>query len=68
MNGYIIYEEAHYSTILYYAIASDENQVRELAENAGIILDGLAIELDRKNVRDQLGRPYKASIKDAQVY
>lgn len=67
MNTYNVFDEENYSTILYHAIARDEEQVRELASEAGIILDGLTIELEQKNVRDELGRNYNPSIKDALV-
>ncbi|WP_289191598.1 hypothetical protein [Bacteroides acidifaciens] len=67
MNAYNIYNEEHYSTILYHAIARDEEQVRELAEEAGISLEGLTIDLERMNVKDQLGRQYSAKIEDALV-
>lgn len=67
MNSYNIFNEEHYSTILYHSIASDEKQVKELAAEAGINLDGLTIELERKNVKDEMGREYSARIVDAQV-
>lgn len=67
MNSYNIYEEEHYSTILYHAIARDEEQVRELAEEAGINIEGMNIDLECKNVKDELGRPYPAKIEDAVV-
>ncbi len=65
MNSYNIYDEEHYSTILYHAIARDEEHVKELAEEAGINLEGLTIDLERNNVKDELGRPYSARIEDA---
>lgn len=68
MNSYNIFEEENYSTILYHAIARDEEQVKELAEDAGIDISGLTIELIRTNVTDQLGRPYSARIEDATIY
>ena len=67
-NSYTIYDENHSSTILYYAVAENEDQVRELAAEAGLDLEGLEIELDRENVRDQLGRPFNPHIEDAQVH
>lgn len=67
MNSYNIYEENHYSTILYHAIARDEEQVRELAAEAGINIEGLTIDLDRENVRDEMNRPFSTKIKDAQI-
>ena len=67
MNSYNIYEEEHYSTILYHVIARDEEQVKELALESNIDLDGLTIDLVRQNVKDELGRPYPAKIEDARV-
>lgn len=46
----------------YRAIARDENQVRELAEEAGYDIDGMVIEIDQFDAKDQLGRPYSAKI------
>ena len=68
MNAYNIFNEEEYSTILFHAIARDEDHVRELAEQSGISLDGLTIELERSNVRDELGRPAKPAIFDAIVH
>lgn len=67
MNSYNIYDEEHYSTILYHAIARDEEHVKELAEEAGINLEGLTIDLERNNIKDELGRPYPARIEDAVI-
>ncbi len=68
VNTYDIFDENNYSTILYHAIAHDEEQVRELAEEAGIDLNGLTIELQRTNVRDEVGHPYSARIEDALIH
>lgn len=68
VNSYNIYDEKNYSTILYHAIASDEEEVKELANNSGIKIEGLTIELERTNVKDELGNPYKPIIEDALVY
>ena len=68
MNAYNIYNEENYSEVLYHAVAENEEQVRQLAEQNGIDLTGLTIELERSNVKDQLGRPYTPFIKDAQVH
>lgn len=67
MNSYNIYDEEHYSTILYHAIARDEEHVKELAEEAGINLEGLTIDLERNNVKDELGRSYPARIENAVI-
>ncbi len=55
-------------TILYHAVAKDEDQVKELAKEKGIDLEGLEIELERTNVKDQLGRDFNPYIEDALVY
>lgn len=67
MNSYNIFEEENYSTVLYHAIADSEDHVRALAEERSIDLDGLIIELQRINVKDELGRPFPAKIEDAIV-
>ena len=58
MNASNIFDENHYDTILYHAVAKDEDQVKELAKEKGIDLEGLEIELERTNVKDQLGRDF----------
>lgn len=68
MNSYNIYEKNNEATILYHAIARDEDQVMELANEAGVDINGLEIELERSNVKDQLGRPLSARIEDALIY
>lgn len=68
MNSYNIFEEENYSNILYHAIARDAAQVRELAQDAGINLEGLTIDVEKFNVKDELGRPYSAKIENAIVY
>lgn len=67
MNSYNLYEEEHYSMVLYHAVAKDEEHVKSLAEEAGIDIEGLVIDLQLKNVKDQLGRPYKPYIENAIV-
>lgn len=68
MNSYNIYEKNNEATILYHAIARDEDQVMELAKEAGIDMDGLSIEQERSNVKDQLGKTLSARIEDALIY
>ena len=68
VNSYNVYYEAHPDSIIYHAIAEDENEVLRLADEADIDLMGMCIELDRKNVKDGLGRPYEPKIEDVQVY
>jgi 3-isopropylmalate dehydratase small subunit len=68
MNTYNIYNENESSTILFHAIAENENQVIELAEEKSIDLTGLTIELEKSNVKNQMGKSYSASISDAIVH
>ena len=68
MNTYNIFDNGNESTILYHSIAEDEQQVRELAEEKGINLNNMAIELERTDVRNQLGKSYAAVIEDALVH
>lgn len=68
MNSYNIFDENHPETILYHAVAESEDHVKELAEESGIDLSELVIEIERTNVKDQLGRPFKPYIEDALVY
>lgn len=68
MNAYNIIDVNHGGTVLYHAIARDEEQVKELAGESNIDLTGMTIELEKLNVRDELDRNYPAKIEDALVY
>ena len=69
VNSYNVYNENDRRNgvvpVMYYAIADSEDRVRELAVESGIALDGLTIELERENVRTELGRPYSERIEEA---
>lgn len=67
-NSYNIFEESHADTILYHAVAESEQQVKELAEDKNINLDGLTIEVERMNVTNEIGKPIKPFIKDALIH
>lgn len=64
MNTYNVEERG---CVYFHAIAESEEQVRELAAQAGYDIEGMDIELERMNVRDELGREYAAKIEDALV-
>ena len=68
MNTYNISGKDEDSTILYHAIARSEVEVRALMLLNNIKTDNMEIELERENVRTQLGREPQACIKDALVY
>lgn len=67
MNSYNIYDDNHYETILYHAIARDEEHVMALAEESGINIEGLTIDLEKTNVKDPMGRTYNPRIEKAIV-
>lgn len=67
MNSYNLIDKTYTDCVLYHAIAMNEEQVIELAEQSGIDLKDIIIELDRSNVKDQLGRHYTARIEDARI-
>jgi len=67
MNSYNIYSKEEPATILYHAIATDEQQVKELADKNNIAIDNLEIELERENVKNELGKAYPSSFRDALV-
>lgn len=58
---YIIYSEKAKSkdgvSAEFVSVAESENQVREMAEEQGVDLDGYTIECTREDVRTPLRRP-----------
>lgn len=67
MNTYNIFDKNEPATILFHAIASNEDHVQQLALEANIDISDLIIELERKNVKNELGRDYSPAIKNALV-
>lgn len=53
--------------VFYHAIATSEEHAIQLAKERGFDIEGMEIELERMNVRDELGRPYEPNIEDAVV-
>ena len=68
VNSYNISDPQHPGTIIFHAIAKDEEQVKMLARDNGINLTNLKITMERMNVRDELGNPYAPSIVDAIIH
>ena len=60
-NMYIVYREETRTngcvTAEFVSVAENEEQVREMAEEQGVDLDGYTIECTREDVRDTLRRP-----------
>ena len=65
MNTYNFVEKGF---VFYHAIAESEEQAVELAQGAGFDIEGMEIELERMNVRDELGSPYSPKIEECLVY
>lgn len=59
VNSYNLQEKG---CVFYHAIAENEQQVVELAKGAGFDIEGLEIELERTDVRNELGQPYQPQI------
>ena len=53
--------------VFYHAIATSEEHAILLAKQEGFDIEGMEVELERMNVRDELGRPYEPKIEDAMV-
>ena len=62
VNFYVVYnEETRINGCVsaeFTAIAESEEQVRKMAEEQGVDIDGYTIECTREEVRDQLRHPY----------
>jgi hypothetical protein len=67
MNSYNISAIGHEDTILYHAIARDEQEVMELAEANDIDLTNMIIITEKSNIKNEMGKPYLANIEDAQI-
>ena len=53
--------------MFYHAIAEDHEQAVLLALQAGFDVVGMDIELEKEDVRDEMGNPYECRIEDALV-
>ncbi len=67
MNTYNLFDKKEPSTILYHAIAENEEQVKKLAQDNGFDITGLQIDLERKNVKSETGKEYSPSISNALI-
>lgn len=64
MNTYNFIEKG---CVFYHAIANSEEQAIQLANGAGYDIEGMEVELERMNVRDELGNEYQPRIKPSIV-
>lgn len=65
MNAYNFVDRG---CLFYHVIAESEEQCLSLAEGAGYDVSGMELELERMNVRDELGRPYTPRIEEAMTH
>ena len=64
VNAYNFLEKG---CVFYHAIAEDHEQAVLLALQAGFDVVGMDIELEKEDVRDEMGNPYECRIEDAIV-
>ena len=64
VNAYNFLEKG---CVFYHAIAEDHEQAVLLALQAGFDVVGMDIELEKEDVRDEMGNPYECRLEDALV-
>lgn len=64
LNAYNFSEKG---CVFYHAIATSEEHAVLLAKQEGFDIEGMEVELERENVRDEMGNPYECKIEDAIV-
>lgn len=64
MNAYNFVEKG---CIFYHVIAKNEEQCYELAKRNNFNVEGMELELEKKNIRDEMGNEYQPTISDAMV-
>lgn len=62
MNSYNLTHKEDYSYIVFHAVAENEEHVRELAKSQRFDISDCNIELERKNVKNELGHSIKPFI------
>lgn len=65
MNFYVAWGESPHNTriVMYSGFASSEERFVKLCEEAGFDLEGLEIELNKTNPKDEVGRLYKEGVR-----
>lgn len=67
MKSVNAYNFSENGCVFYHAIAEDHEQAVLLALQAGFDVVGMDIELEKEDVRDEMGNPYECRIEDALV-
>ena len=67
MKSVNAYNFSEKGCVFYHAIAEDHEQAVLLALQAGFDVVGMDIELEKEDVRDEMGNPYECRIEDALV-
>lgn len=65
MNAYNFTEK---NCVFYHVIAQNEEQCYQLAKENNIDVNGMELELERSNIRDEMGREYNPTISEAMVH
>ena len=67
MKSVNAYNFSEKGCVFYHAIATSEEHAVSLAKQEGFNIEGMEVELERGNVRDEMGIPYEFRIEDALV-
>ena len=67
MESVNAYNFSEKGCVFYHAIATSEEHAVLLAKQEGFDIEGMEVELERENVRDEMGNPYECKIEDAIV-
>lgn len=67
MKSVNAYNFSEKGCVFYHAIATSAEHAVYLAIQEGFDVVGMEIELERENVRDEMGNPYECKIEDAIV-
>ena len=61
-NSYNVFNKNNYTWVVYHVIASSPEEVIEMLEEQGFDTEYLDVELDKRNVKDEMGRSFAKKI------
>ena len=67
MKSVNAYNFSEKGCVFYHAIATSEEHAVSLAKQEGFDIEGMEVELEKENVRDEMGNPFECRIEDAIV-
>lgn len=68
MNSYNIFSKNESGTILFHAIAESDEHVNELAKENNMNLTGLTINLEKNNVKNEIGKSLRPEIRESIIH